>query len=418
MRLLPVLILAVAVAALLPPAAADPALLRFSFSAGAPIIPMDERQADRLSAYGLVHALLREGVVVHRVITPPDPLFRTSSHFQVSEAYEGGPFLVWLQDRDRFDAVAAGFPTVTHDRLSEPFIVSRLFSAVEPTDILLVIGYNPARDPSQNPDLRPPYPDPEIDYGATRVLLDRMRIPYDVVNVSAVTRDPNLLFDYDLVVADCPAWHPVDVPSEISRLLRLFVDEGGTLVFTDRALYNLAAVFPGRIAIASSRPWIGDATIHTNDGVLGQYYGDTAVRVATEPASPIPQGAVIASASTNVTVLMDTREYPEGFLGATTYRILAANFTYGNGTVVAFAYHPAEQPAGSYEFTSALYGNVFVRAGPVLLRELPPPPPPSLALPSSSSIGYLFSGFAAVGITDLIRGRIKLRRKEKIAVRV
>jgi len=418
------LLASLAVPLLTPPASAEPGLLTFSFLTGSPLIPMDEKQADPLAAYGLVHALLRVGVTVHRVITPPSPAFRTE--FQgPEEAYRGGPFLIWFEQRDQFLPIAATFPTVTWKELEEPYIVRRLFSVTEPTDILLIKGYNPERNEI-------------LDYGLTQVALDRMGIPYTTASVEAVDADPNQVFNYDLLIADCPAWYPDEVPSDVAAILRLFVDGGGAIAFTDRGLKGLVEVFPDRMVIEGSRAWTGNATIHPAAGILGQFYGDTDVTVATEPNTLFPLGYVIKSIGANVSILMDTQEYPIGLRNTPAYRILAANFTYGNGTVAAFAYHPSEQPAGSFAFTSSLYGNVFVRAGPLILPTLPPappgfsaggplapppqppppPPPPSLALPSSPSLGYLFSGFAAVGLADLVRGRIKLRRREKIAVRV
>jgi len=418
-----VVVLAVALVALAPPGqAAGDDLVRASFPAGTAVIPMDEKQADRLAAYGLVHALLRAGVPVHRVVTPPNPFFKTEGDWAGQE-YAGGPFLVWPSYRSTFDSVRANYTGVSTDRLRELYIVRNVFAIVKPTAILVVKGYNPVTGL-------------EVDYGRTEVTLDRMGIPYDSVNISAIEATPNRIFNYDLVVADCPAWYPQGIPNSVVVPLRLFVEEGGSLVFTDQALFTLGQVFPGvvRVSLGWYQGWVVNATIHSDSGILGQFYGQAAVTVRNEA----PNSAVVTAVPPDATVLMDTAEFPAGFSGERVYRILAANFTWGNGTVEVFAYHPADQPPASFDYTAALYGNIFVHSTPLLLPQLPatppgllaggplapppnvppPPPPPSLALPSSPSLGYLFAGFAAVGMTEMIRGKVKLRRRERIAVRV
>src|SRR5206468_8449161 len=77
--------------------------------------------------------------------------------------------------------------------------------------------------------------------------------------------------------------------------------------------------------------------------------------------------------------LLDLPNYPAGFQ-RTAYRILAAYFGYGNGTVEGFAYHPFEQTGAGHTFSSVLYGNTFVSAVP-FLPPAPPPVPAALGLP-------------------------------------
>ncbi len=48
----------------------------------------------------------------------------------------------------------------------------------------------------------------------------------------------------------------------------------------------------------------------------------------------------------------------------------------------------------------------------------PPPPPPSLAVVNAAYASYLFAGFTGLGLTDVVRNRLRLRSRQKVAVRV
>jgi len=405
---------------LLPASDAEVRLTRAVLPGGTFIIPMDDKQTDRIAVYGLVHELLVAGVPVLRVITPPVPSYKTLA-FENGVDFQGGPFLVWGGYREAFEAAVAHHPSVAVDQLRNTQIQRNVLIIVEPTKILLVKGWND-------------FTGSELDFGETEVALDAMGIPYDHVNRRAVEATPNLVLNYDLVVLDCPAWYPADIPTAVVEHLRIFLEGGGTIVLTDRALVHAAQLIPGRLGLGPTRTWTGNATIRDRNGALSQSYGPQYVRVHTADLT----GRIITTVAPGAKVLLDTSAYPVGPRGEPGYRIFAAVFEAGNGTVIGFAYHPAEQPGDSFNYTSALYGNVFVHSTSLLLPSIPnpppvfgagsalppppnpppPPPPPSLAVPASSSVGSLFAGFAVVGMAEMLRGRIRLPRREKVAVRV
>jgi len=381
---------------------------------------MDDKQADRIAVYGMVHELLVAGVPVLRVITPPAAFYKTVAHEDGVE-FEGGPFVVWGGYRQAFQTAAANHASVSFDEMKNTVIQRNVLIIVRPTEILLIKGWND-------------FTGSELNFGKTEVALEAMGIPYDRMDRRAIESSPNRILNYDLVVLDCPAWYPTTIPSAVLEHLRVFLEGGGTIVLTDRGLVHASQIIPGRVGLDSTKSWTGGATIRDRKGALSQSFGPENVLVHT----PDITGRIMTSAVPGSQILLDTFEYPVGPRGEPGYRILAASFEAGNGTVIGFAYHPAEQPADSFNYTSALYGNVFVHSTSLLLPSIPnppsvfgagsalppppnpppPPPPPSLAVPASSSVGSLFAGFAIVGMAEMLRGRVRLPRREKVAVRV
>ena len=68
--------------------------ITYPFIAGSFVIPMDAQQTDLLHAFGLVHSILRKGVPVYRVLSPPAVLLKVDP-LAPKVAFDGGPFLVW-----------------------------------------------------------------------------------------------------------------------------------------------------------------------------------------------------------------------------------------------------------------------------------------------------------------------------------
>ena len=63
------------------------------FSPGSLIIPMDEKQNDRLQAFGMLHALLRNETICYRLIGPPATFIKTLTYSNGSD-YAGGPIIL------------------------------------------------------------------------------------------------------------------------------------------------------------------------------------------------------------------------------------------------------------------------------------------------------------------------------------
>jgi len=386
--------------------------ITYPFIAGSFVIPMDAQQTDVLHAFGLIHVILRQGVPVYRVLTPPAVLLKVDPLAPPS-AFDGGPVLVWGTYRDEFLAAAAQFPTVSYARLAEVQVLDHVLPIKRATTVLILKG--------------------GFDWGRTQDLLDQLAIPYDIRNATDVVADPSILFGYALVVDDCDGWNGVYPGDAVADAFRAFVGAGGHVIFTDIALKDMEVLFPGHVSLFNARKGTFNATVHTFGDAPSQYFGPTTISVYTE-IDGIVMGAPFAE---GVNVLVDVPKYPAGFL-TTAYRALAAYYPYGNGTVEGIAYHPYEQTGAGHSFSSVLYGNTFVSAVPFLPPAPPPvpvalglptpppappvppppPPPPSLPVVNLAYAGYLFSGFAGVGVTDAVRNRLRLRTREKIAVRV
>ena len=179
---------------------------------------------------------------MYRVIGPPDPAWHTRASPFSDLVFRGGPFLVWPTWENDVDSARVQFPEVSTDRLQDVVFQDRVLAIRDPTDILLIKGFNDVSGL-------------ELNWGRTEVALDRMGIPYTVVNIDDVSRNPNLLFGHNLIVADCPAWDGRGIPGTVSPLLRNIVHDGGTLVFTDRALRDLPAMFPGSVDVTLNEEW-------------------------------------------------------------------------------------------------------------------------------------------------------------------
>ncbi len=406
--------LAVVVAAVvllsLPGGVAATRTITYPFIAGSYVIPMDGQQTDLLHAFGLVHAILRAGVPVYRVLSPPAVLLKVDP-LAPRVAFDGGPFLVWGTYSAEFAAAAAGFPGVTYLRLAELEVLDRVLPIKKPTGVLILRG--------------------GFDWGHTGVLLDQLGIPYDLMTQAEFAADPGAIFRYALVVDDCNGWSGRYPGDAIADAFRIFVAGGGHAIFTDIALKDMEVLFPGHLSLFTSHRGTYNATVHTFGDAPSQYFGPDQISVYTE-IDGVVMGPPVAE---GVNVLLDLPNYPYGYQVA--YRILAADFAVGNGTVEGFAYHPFEQTGAGHTFSSVLYGNTFVSAVPFLPPAPPPepialglptpppappvppppPPPPSLPVVNLAYAGYLFSGFTGLGLADILRNRLKLRTREKIAVR-
>jgi len=365
-----VIVLAIA-SALLPVASALPPLTNgLSFPAGTFVIPMDEKQTERIVVFGFVHALLREPnpIQLFRVIEPPNVTL--STNMTASPAlFTGGPFLVLPSDAAKVAQVKNNpdFKHVTIGVLTSPQVLNDIFKVSQPTKILLVKGEPP--------------------WGRTDLTLGAMKIPYNVTTHSNLAANPNIIFSYTLIVVDCEGWNGF-IPSQIASNLRSHVSAGNEVIFTDRALKDLNSTFSGYVNLTGIQPTArisagyaynpprkydpakyGASADRFIPEFPSQYYNPpprpNEIKVATDSmgyaVSSIPSGRV-----NDVRILADSKNF--GTSG-NQYAILAFYFEYGAGVVEGLAFHPQEQTlttvgTNGYYAVYQFYGNKFVHGPP------------------------------------------------------
>ena len=339
-----------------------------SFPVGTFVVPMDEKQAERILVFGFVHALLRSPnpIEIFRVIEPPNVTLSTDLTAS-PKPFAGGPFLILPSDASKVLAVMnrPEFKHVTVGTLTTQHVLDNIFRVRDPTKILVVKGL----------------------WGRTDITLDSMKIPYDIATRENVTANPDMISAYSLIVVDCFGWNG-NVPSQVAGILRSHIDSGNEVIFTDIALKDLDATFPGYVtlwgpqprdrvanAYAYSPPRKYDPTKYGSSAdrfapeFPGQYYNSpprpNEMKVFTESAgyvvSSIPSGKV-----NDVRILADSKSY--GSAG-NQYAILAFYFEYGNGIVEGLAFHPQQQVKSTvgdngYYAVYQFYGNKFVHGPP------------------------------------------------------
>ncbi|WP_455363296.1 hypothetical protein [[Eubacterium] cellulosolvens] len=361
------------------------------FPAGTFVIPMDEKQAERVLVFGFVHALLRppNAIQVFRVIEPPDASLSTNMTAS-SRPFQGGPILVSSGDASKVFEVKTRpeFERVTVGTLTAETVLDNVLRVVEPTKVLIVKGL----------------------WGRTDITLDAMRIPYNTTTREAVAADPSMIFSYSLIVVDCPAWSG-DIPTEVASNIRSHVHAGNGVIFTDIAMKGLDATFPGYVTLWGPQPRdrvanayvynpprkfdpgkYGESADRFPADFLSQYYNPppraNEIKVFTEPegyvVSSIPGGKV-----DDVRILVDSKSFgPAG----NQYAILSFYFQYGDGLVEGMASHPQQQ-------TKSLVGNngyyaVFQRYGnrliysPIAKTYSLSASPPSASTPQRSSVDF------------------------------
>jgi hypothetical protein len=324
-----------------------PPLQTVTFPVDSYVIPFDDKQNDVIKAFGFVHALLRNGCYIYRIIEPPNATIYTTM-FPFGEEFAGGPVLIMPYDAAIVDAVHSSFPSVTFDTTIIPFTSDRVNVIIEPTNILIIYGV----------------------WGHTQDVLTDMEIPYTMVTRSEVEQDPDMLFDYDLIVDDCPGWMG-SVPPAVASNMQLMAETGGEIIFTDRALLDLDAVFPGHIPITSNSGGEWRCQTHLIPEFPGQYYGPDRLDIYTMGGGWI----MMTPTDPEVRIMVDSPWYNYD------YRVLAAYFYVGSdidslGVVEGFAFHPGDQPPDASILASIFFGNKFVHMPPS--SNLPDPLPPEL----------------------------------------
>ena len=362
-----------------------------SFPVGTFVVPMDEKQAERILVFGFVHALLRSPnpIEIFRVIEPPNVTLSTDLTAS-PKPFAGGPFLILPSDASKVLAVMnrPEFKHVTVGTLTTQHVLDNIFRVRDPTKILVVKGL----------------------WGRTDVTLDSMKIPYNITTRENLEANPDMISAYSLIVVDCYGWNG-NVPSQVAGILRSHIDSGNEVIFTDIALKDLDATFPGYVtlwgpqprdrvanAYAYSPPRKYDPTKYGSSAdrfapeFPSQYYNSpprpNEIKVFTESAgyvvSSIPSGKV-----NDVRILADSKSY--GSAG-NQYAILAFYFEYGNGIVEGLAFHPQQQVKSTvgdngYYAVYQFYGNKFVH-GPPPKGYMLEATPTSASTPQGTSVSY------------------------------
>lgn len=342
-----------------------PPLAAATFPVGTIVVPMDDKQGDRIRVYGFIHEFLRSNpdAGLARIIEPPDVSIQTALT-PTGAVYQGGPFLI----EDRFLSTVntllstPPFTSVTITRLTASFTSNKVFFVRQPTRILVVRGI----------------------WGRTDITLSRMGINYTIVDPDTVVANPALLNQYSLIVIDCPGWfgNPAaySQPARIQAVydtIRTHVQAGNEVIFTDIALKDLNQTFPGYVQLAPGGSGSWASTVYNpakgssfSPEFPSQYYNagtnPNSIRIFTEGGGWVVSGIQPAHTS-DVRILIDSDSFGVPYR----YAILGFYFQVGNGIVEGLAFHPQQQlypiaaDENGYYAVHEIYGNKFVH-GPQL----------------------------------------------------
>ncbi len=368
-------------------ARAMPPLEAMTFQPGSFVIPMDDKQFDRIGVYGLLHAVLRRGAEIFRMIQPPDAFLTTNLHPD-GAVFRGGVVIIEQRFEPILNQERQSFPDVSVERLSMPFSTTRAFRINHPTKILRVVG----------------------TFGHTDETLSRMGIPFDELTKSDLAINPKAIWDYTLIVIDCPGWGGY-IPDNVASELRARAQKGGEIIFTDIALEDLDRVFPNYVKVGKNYAGIWPARIHNPPAPsFDSEYPSQGWIPPPDPSEiyvyTYAHGRVVYEVTeerkNEVRILADSDSYgPAG-----KYAVLAFYFEYGEGLVMGLALHPQDQSISQvgekgYYAVHAFYGNKFVHG--------PPPPdftikcsPPSATVNASKSVSYMVSIQSVSGFSESV----------------
>ncbi len=301
-----------------------------TFPTGSYVIPMDDKQNDTLKVFGFMHALLRNGSMIHRIIEPPDMTMRTAT-FPGGAIYYGGPVLVLPEYESIVTSVIASFPSITMDVLTQNFTSDAAFAVSEPTNILVIYGA----------------------WGLTNTVLDEMEIPYTLIQISDAESNSSLIGPpHDLVVVDCVGWAG-GAPQNVVDAIRTLVENGGEAMFNCYATQTMIQIFPGYVKgnlVGNHEEY---CTFHPISEFPAQYYGPASINFSHIWAE-------MEAIHPDVRVLWTTDD--------SAYYAAAIYFPYGKngGVVEGTIFEPGHQLGGSDSrtFASILYGNKFVHFAP------------------------------------------------------
>ena len=379
------------------------------FSAGSIVIPMDEKQNDTVKAFGLVHALLRNGTACYRLIGPPDPTIPTEQ-FPLGANYSGGPLVISGTNMTGIQPVLDAFPSVITHNVTKLFISTRVYKIEEPTRVLVVDRED----------------DNIYENSFTTGLLASMKIPYKKITI----------WDLQWLVVNNPDYNPVtendlviieDLGAvTLSPTFKLFIKEsvtnGKNVVMIGKSMTILNSIFSGSVTTYSPPSQLAFKATFTSTGESpSQYSGPTTINVTASDVVAMTPGYEE----------LQPMLYSEGYGGLI---LFASYFRYGKGTVEIFSFYPQDQTDIMKSLASIFLGNRFVQSPPAPLqpppplgangmplpagtvpRPPPPPPPPPPSVPMATTVPaqYLFAGFAGIALGD----RMKSRVKPKIGIR-
>jgi len=358
----PFLCILLTVLPLLPPVAYSLPSLEsgVSFPVGTFVVPMDEKQAERVVVFGFIHALLRSPnpAQVFRVIEPPD-IVLTSNLTASPESFTGGPFLLYLSDTSTVAEVKSRpeFKKVTIGTLASPQVLNSIMRITEPSRILIVKGL----------------------WGRSDLTLDAMQIPYDITTRDDLATNPSMISSYSLIVIDSYGWAG-SVPSQVADKLRSHVNAGNEVIFTDIALKDMNSAFPGYVTLWGPQlnSTIADSHMYNPPKKYGSSTDLFQAEYPSQYYNPAPRpneirlyvqsaGYVVSSVSServnDVRILVDSNSFG---LARNQYAVLAFYFPYGDGIVEGFAFNPQQQTrslvwANGYYTVYQLYGNMILQ---------------------------------------------------------
>ena len=330
------------------------------FPAGTYVIPMDEKQAERILVWGFIDALLRSSsnVQIFRVIEPPNVTLSTNLATS-PKSFTGGPFLVYPSDASTVMQVGnrPEFGKVTIGTLTTQQTLNSILRIIEPSKTLIVKGL----------------------WGRTDLTLDAMMIPYNITTPEDLAANPNMILNYSLVVIDSFGWNGY-IPPQVANSLRNHVNTGNGVIFTDIALKDMNATFPSYVTlwgpqlnntVANSYVYsppkkYGSATSLFSPESPSQYYNPSPhaneIRLYSENAGYVVS-SVPSARINDVRILIDSNNL--GLTGAQ-YGVLAFYFQYGRGIVEGLAFNPQKQTedlvwANGYYVVSQLCGNMLLQ---------------------------------------------------------
>jgi len=339
-----------------------------TFSPGTIVVPLDDKQADRVHVYGFIHEFLRDnpGSQVARIIEPPDVVLQTDLT-PAGVLYQGGPFLIDSSYTAAINTMLSNstFSKVTITRLTTTFTSNRIFYVRQPTRILVISdGY----------------------WGKTFLTLSRMGISYTQISTDQAMANPSIVNQYTLIVLDSPGWYgnpSAYTPLHRSQITAVYnaiqarVAAGNEVMYTDAAILDLNSTFPGYVQLGNpgeTGSWVSMMHNPAKGGsgfdseFPSQYYNPgpnpNQVTIFTEEGvgNWVPNGVQPAHAA-DVRIIMDTTNYG---IPKLPYSILAFYFPYGNGIVEGLALQPYEQlyptyaDYNGYYAVYQIYGNKFV----------------------------------------------------------
>jgi hypothetical protein len=365
-----------------------------TFAPGTIVVPLDDKQADRVHVYGLIHEFLRNnpGSQVARIIEPPNVVLQTDLT-PAGVLYQGGPFLIDSSQTSALSAMLANstFSKVTITRLTTTFTSNRVLFVRQPTRILVISdGY----------------------WGKTFLTLTRMGISYTQISTDQAMANPSIVNQFTLIVIDSPGWY--GNPSAYSPLhrseitavynaIQARVAAGNEVLYTDAAILDMNSTFPGYMKLGNpgeTGAWKSTMYNPPNGGSAfdsefpSQYYNPgpnpNQVTIFTESGvgNWVPNG-VQAAHTSDVRILMDSTGYGVPFLP---YAIFAFYFPYGNGIVEGLALQPYQQlyptyaDYNGYYAVYQIYGNKFVEG--ITPDFSVTASPPSVTIPQTQTARY------------------------------